>query len=117
MKRYQASVARELIGLIEGDHRFIIVSMPTGSGKTFVEMLSAYYAINRGYGRVLVLEPTRFLCDQMFRRLWSKVFGGIVGVDYEGRCDDFLDLRKRIVIATPRLLVSVRWRGLSTSLL
>lgn len=101
MKRYQVSVARELIGLIEGGHPFIVVSMPTGSGKTFVEMLSAYYAINRGYGRVLVLEPTRFLCDQMFRRLWFRVFGGIVGVDYEGRCDDFLDLRKRIVIATP----------------
>jgi len=101
LKRYQVSVARELIGLIEGGHPFIVVSMPTGSGKTFVEMLSAYYAINRRYGRVLVLEPTRFLCDQMFRRLWFRVFGDIVGVDYEGRCDDFLDLRKRIVIATP----------------
>ena len=48
LKRYQVNVARELIGLIEGGHRFIIVSMPTGSGKTLVEMLSAYYAISRG---------------------------------------------------------------------
>ena len=101
LKRYQVYVARELVGAIEEGERFVIVSMPTGSGKTFLEMFAAFYAGRRGFRRVLVLEPTRFLCDQMYRRLWSRVFGSSVGREYEGECSDFLNPAKAVVISTP----------------
>jgi superfamily II DNA or RNA helicase len=101
LKRYQVYVACELVRAVDEGERFVIVSMPTGSGKTFLEMFAAFYADKKGFRRVLVLEPTRFLCDQMFKKLWSKVFGSSVGREYEGECRDFLDPAKTIVISTP----------------
>jgi superfamily II DNA or RNA helicase len=100
LKKYQSYVAQEILRYLR-NNRFIIVSMPTGSGKTLLEEFTAYYAIKYGgYNRVLVVEPTRFLCDQMFKKQWSKTFDNI-GKEYEGECDDFLDPYKKIVIATP----------------
>lgn len=51
--------------------------------------------------KVLVLEPTRFLCDQMYSTIWRKLFGDIVGKEYEGRCTNFLDKHKKIILSTP----------------
>ncbi|NAZ12712.1 MAG: DEAD/DEAH box helicase family protein [Desulfurococcales archaeon] len=100
LKKYQSYVAQEILRNLRSN-RFIIVSMPTGSGKTLLEEFTAYYAIKYGgYNRVLVVEPTRFLCDQMFKKQWSKTFDN-VGKEYEGECGDFLDPYKKIVIATP----------------
>lgn len=100
LKKYQSYVAQEILRNLRSN-RFIIVSMPTGSGKTLLEEFTAYYAIKYGgYNRVLVIEPTRFLCDQMFKKQWSKTFDN-VGKEYEGECGDFLDPYKKIVIATP----------------
>jgi len=100
LKKYQSYVAQEILRNLRSN-RFIIVSMPTGSGKTLLEEFTAYYAIKYGgYNRVLVVEPTRFLCDQMFKKQWSKTFDNI-GKEYEGECGDFLDPYKKIVIATP----------------
>jgi len=76
--------------------------MPTGSGKTLLEEFVAFYALRGGYKRVLVLEPTRFLCDQMYKKQWLIVFDRIVGKEYEGNCQDILDSFKKIVIATPK---------------
>jgi superfamily II DNA or RNA helicase len=101
LKKYQLYVAKEILEALKS-HNFIVVSMPTGSGKTLIEEFIAFYVINQGFDRVLVLEPVRFLCDQMYRKQWSVVFGEIVGKEYEGRCDDFLDPTKRIVISTPQ---------------
>lgn len=108
LKRYQECAAREIVKSLEKEYRFVIVSMPTGSGKTLVEMFSAYYGLN-SFSRILVLEPTRFLCDQMCsdneggkRGLWNKVFEGFVGKEYEGNCDGFLEEGKKIVISTPQ---------------
>ena len=101
LKKYQLYVAKEILGALKS-HNFIVVSMPTGSGKTLIEELIAFHAVNQGFNRVLVLEPVRFLCDQMYRKQWSVVFGEIVGKEYEGRCDDFLNSTKRIVISTPQ---------------
>lgn len=110
LKRYQECVAGEIAKSLERGCRFVIVSMPTGSGKTLVEMFSAYYGLNKkGFSRILVLEPTRFLCDQMCsdnekgkRGLWNKVFEGFVSKEYEGNCDGFLEEGKKIVISTPQ---------------
>jgi len=100
LKKYQSYVAQEILRNLRSN-RFIIISMPTGSGKTLLEEFTAYYAIKYGgYNRVLVVEPTRFLCDQMFKKQWSKTFDN-VGKEYEGNCADFLDPYKKIVIATP----------------
>jgi len=76
--------------------------MPTGSGKTLIEEFIAFYAVNQGFNRVLILEPVRFLCDQMYKKRWSIVFGEIVGREYEGNCNDFLNSTKRIIISTPQ---------------
>jgi len=78
LKKYQLYVAKEILGALKS-HNFIVVSMPTGSGKTLIEELIAFHAVNQGFNRVLVLEPVRFLCDQMYRKQWSVVFGEIVG--------------------------------------
>ncbi len=108
LRKYQEHVAKEIIKSLGERHRFIVVSMPTGSGKTLVEMFVAYYGLEQGIFRILVLEPTRFLCDQMCsgrdrhgrRGLWSKVFENLVGKEYEGNCGSFLEPGKRIIIST-----------------
>ncbi|MEB3757082.1 MAG: DEAD/DEAH box helicase [Caldisphaeraceae archaeon] len=107
LREYQKHVAYEILKSIEKGHKFIIVSMPTGSGKTPIEMFTAFYGFQYGIPRILVLEPTRFLCDQMHGRgraggLWSRVFGDIVGKEYEGNCNSFLEAGKKIIISTPQ---------------
>ncbi|HLI46434.1 MAG TPA: DEAD/DEAH box helicase family protein, partial [Geobacterales bacterium] len=105
LRKYQVHVVKEVIEKIEAGQRFIIVSMPTGSGKTLLEMCVAYYAFTQNKGRILALEPTRFLCDQMYsgvnRGLWSAVFEEKVGKEYEGNCESFFE-NKKIIISTPQ---------------
>ena len=101
LMKYQVHVARELLKALK-EHRFVVVSMPTGSGKTLLEEFVAFYAIHDGFRRVLVLEPTRFLCDQMCKKQWSRVFDKLVGKEYEGECYDFFNYVKRVVISTPK---------------
>lgn len=103
MWRYQRVVAGELLGSL-GDSRFVVVMMPTGSGKTLLEVLVAWVFLRMGL-RVLVLEPTRFLVDQAAGRVWrpilGRVEGGVVGSDYEGRCDVYR-AGYRVVVSTPQ---------------
>lgn len=96
---YQEYVGKEIINKIESNNKFIVVSMPTGSGKTVVELLIAYYLIKKGVKNVLVLEPTRLLCDQMYYKFWKKVFED-VGMEYEGECTAF-EQGKKIIVSTP----------------
>ena len=107
LRPYQRFVAGELLGLLGGGVRFAVVSMPTGSGKTLIEILTAYRLLRAGLGRVLVLEPTRFLCDQMCFGgggvgPWKAVFGERVSREYEGRCGAFLAGGVDVVISTPQ---------------
>jgi len=108
-RKYQEYVAYEIVESIREGHKFIIVSMPTGSGKTLIEMFTAFYGLEMGFPRILVLEPTRFLCDQMHsggvhggRGLWSRVFEDLAGKEYEGNCSSFLEPSKKIVLSTPQ---------------
>ncbi|ARM75610.1 DEAD/DEAH box helicase [Acidianus manzaensis] len=97
---YQKYVSDEIIKSIEQkDKKFIVVSMPTGSGKTIIELLMAYYLLEKGIKNVLVLEPTRLLCDQMYYKFWKKVFDN-VGMEYEGDCTAF-EQGKKIIVSTP----------------
>ncbi|WP_083500643.1 DEAD/DEAH box helicase [Thermococcus celericrescens] len=98
LHKYQEIVAKELIVHIERGDRFVTVSMPTGSGKTVLEMLTADYLLGRGYKRILVLEPTRFLCDQMHPK-WRRLME--TGKEYEGNCWSFLS-GYPVVISTPQ---------------
>ncbi|CAD5243288.1 DEAD/DEAH box helicase [Thermococcus camini] len=98
LHRYQEAVAEDLINQLGRGERFITVSMPTGSGKTILEMLAAEYLLSRGYKRILVLEPTRFLCDQMHPK-WKLLVK--TGKEYEGNCWSFLRNYK-VVISTPQ---------------
>lgn len=96
--KYQEVVSEEIISQLEKGARFVTVSMPTGSGKTVLEMLMAEYLLSKGHKRVLVLEPTRFLCDQM-RQKWKLIME--TGKEYEGNCQSFLEDYK-VVISTPQ---------------
>ncbi|ENN95991.1 putative DNA repair RAD25 [Methanocaldococcus villosus KIN24-T80] len=98
LKEYQKYVINNIIKNLERN-KFIAVSMPTGSGKTIIEMFLAYYFKDK---RILVLEPTRFLCDQMFK-LWKTLFDN-VEKDYEGKKFDY---NKRIIISTPQ--TALKW--------
>lgn len=110
LRKYQEVVASEIVESVRKGCKFIIVSMPTGSGKTLVEMFTAFYGLESGVPRILVLEPTRFLCDQMYSGasgssgggLWRIVFGDAVGREYEGDCSSFLEPGKKIIISTPQ---------------
>lgn len=98
---YQRVAGREIIESLDKGKQFIIVSLPTGSGKTLLETLTAYYSLKKGY-KILVIEPTKYLCDQMYDKVWSKIFGEITGKEYEGLCDNFLEPGKKIIISTPQ---------------
>jgi len=100
LRQYQRAVFESVADSVVRGERFVVVAMPTGSGKTLVEMLTAYHFMRRGK-RVLVIEPTRFLCDQMHLRAWSKVFGPDVARSYDGSCSEFHGCEK-VVISTPR---------------
>ncbi|WP_253823085.1 DEAD/DEAH box helicase [Acidianus sp. RZ1] len=95
---YQRKVSEDIVSSME-KHRFVIGSMPTGSGKTVVELFVAFYLLQRGFKNIIVFEPTRLLCDQMYSKFWKLVFPN-VGVEYEGECDAFTS-GKTIVVATP----------------
>ncbi|EWG06841.1 MAG: DNA or RNA helicases of superfamily II [Candidatus Aramenus sulfurataquae] len=96
---YQEYVSRDLIRALELNYKFVIVSMPTGSGKTVVELFMVYYLLKRGFKNATVMEPTRILCDQMYRQFWKAVFDD-VGEEYEGECDAFNE-GKSVVVSTP----------------
>jgi len=100
LRSYQVGVIGDVLGELEGGSRAVFVSMPTGSGKTLIEVFFGYWGFGKGF-RVLVLEPTRILCEQMLR-IWRKVLGDKVGLAYEGCCDDIEDRSKEVVIATPQ---------------
>jgi superfamily II DNA or RNA helicase len=76
LREYQRKVLEEVKNVM--DRNFVVVSMPTGSGKTFVEMALAKTFLNKG--KVLVIEPTRFLCDQM-ARTWENYLNASVHYD------------------------------------
>jgi superfamily II DNA or RNA helicase len=104
LRTYQTTVIKELLSTINSKENFIIVSMPTGSGKTLLEMFMTYYILKlRLSNKVLVLEPTRFLCDQMASRggPWKRLFGNLVEKEYEGDCIKFSSQAKAI-ISTPK---------------
>ncbi|RLI96733.1 MAG: hypothetical protein DRP00_04955 [Candidatus Aenigmatarchaeota archaeon] len=54
LRKYQKHVAIKIIEALKNDSRLIIVSMPTGSGKTLIEIFTAYYGIHRDIPRILV---------------------------------------------------------------
>jgi superfamily II DNA or RNA helicase len=95
---YQRAVAQDVVEAIKSSD-FVVVSMPTGSGKTLVELALAHYLRSVGHERVVVLEPTRLLCDQMHVNFWSKVFPES-GKEYEGECTSFREGRD-LVVSTP----------------
>ncbi|MCY0849807.1 DEAD/DEAH box helicase [Sulfuracidifex metallicus] len=98
MYPYQERVTEDVIASLKNS-RFVVVSMPTGSGKTVVELAVAYYLIRSGHKNVIPLEPTRLLCDQMYHNFWRKVFQD-VGEEYEGECSSFQH-GKSLVVSTP----------------
>ena len=48
LRKYQEYVANEIIEALERCIRFIVASMPTGSGKTLIEIFTAFYGFQQG---------------------------------------------------------------------
>lgn len=72
LRKYQRAVWSDVERELSRGARKIIIAMPTGSGKTFMEMLAAYWDLVAG-SDVLVIEPTRFLCEKQFGKQWSRI--------------------------------------------
>lgn len=107
LRPYQEKIVRRVVSVLDTpSRRLVLVMMPTGSGKTIVQMAIARHVI-AGSGRVIVLEPTRFLADQM-RLKWEREFPGRVDKYYEGECRE---VDKPIVISTPKTAgkCSIHW--------
>ncbi len=96
LRRYQERIYHEIISRVYKTN-FIITMMPTGSGKTILEMSLAKLFIS-SRKRVLVLEPTRFLTDQMQKK-WVKEFPGLISKNYEGECGG---LSRQLYLSTPK---------------
>ncbi len=102
LRRYQRIVGRELEALLARGHPFIVVMMPTGSGKTLLEGLTASLLLRSQVSRVVVIEPTRLLVDQLYRKFWRPLYGGGGSImEYEGRCGTFKG-QWRVAVTTPR---------------
>ncbi len=110
LRKYQEVVLGEILKEISKGRRFVVVCLPTGSGKTWIEIALALSLLDEG--RILVIEPTRFLCDQMYVKAWRKVFPGI-GKDYEGKCQELLEEKRRIAISTPKTALKAMELGAS----
>ena len=109
LREYQRRIGGRLVDLLRRGSRFIVVMMPTGSGKTVIEGLAAFYLRRRGF-RVLVVEPTRLLVDQMYRRFWGIIMQGDAVFDYEGRCEGLKGAK--IAVMTPRTALKCAESGL-----
>lgn len=96
---YQEHVSKDLVNAIDLGEKFVVASMPTGSGKTVIEIFLAYFLMKKGFHNIIVMEPTRLLCDQMYTKFWKKVYQDI-GMEYEGNCEAFNE-GKSIIVSTP----------------
>lgn len=88
------------------------VCMPTGTGKTLIAGLWIRQILPHARGRVLVLEPTRFLVEQVARFLREVL--GLDAAPLHGSLPHQLRMRglaARVIVATPELWVSLHREG------
>jgi superfamily II DNA or RNA helicase len=102
-RRYQLEAARWALSRGRA-----VVVLPTGTGKTLVAVLWALALMEAGLaGRVVFLEPTRFLVEQVARYIRS-----VAGVEAEPvhgalpRGEKRRRWRGRVVVSTPEALVA-----------
>ena len=102
-REYQLEAARWALERGRG-----VVVLPTGTGKTLVAVIWALELIERGLARrVLFLEPTRFLVEQV-----ARYIGSVAGVKAEpvhgavSRSERGRRWRSRLVVATPEVVLS-----------
>ena len=101
LRPYQREIVEELWRRRQNS----IVVLPTGTGKTFIEMELAAREVERG-GRAIVFAPTRALVRQhaqTFARFLNTEVGEITGLIKGERRKNAL--QRPIVIATPHSLV------------
>ncbi len=102
-RRYQAEAARWAL-----ERRRGVVVLPTGTGKTLVAVLWVLGLLERGLrGRVLFLEPTRFLVEQVAR--YVRWVSGLEAEAVHGavpRGERARRWRARVVVATPEVVLA-----------
>jgi hypothetical protein len=92
---------------LPGPHRDAVVSMPTGSGKSFLAELAVAHALSRGW--VLYLAPTNALAHQIRRDLGRAlepftqvhVSAFVGGAEYTALSDEELDTGLFVGVMTP----------------
>lgn len=92
---------------LPGPHRDAVVSMPTGSGKSFLAELAVAHALTRGW--VLYLAPTNALAHQIRRDLGRalapfsevKVAAFVGGAEYTALSDEDLEVGAFVGVMTP----------------
>ncbi|NTX14567.1 DEAD/DEAH box helicase [Myxococcus sp. CA056] len=92
---------------LPGPHRDAVISMPTGSGKSFLAELATVHALARGW--VLYLTPTNALAHQVRRDLKAALrpFAGVAvsaflgGAEYTSLADEEISTNSFIAVMTP----------------
>ena len=92
---------------LPGPHRDAVISMPTGSGKSFLAELAVAHALPHGW--VLYLSPTNALAHQIRRDLSRafetfsdvKVSAFVGGAEYTALSDEQLDTASFVGVMTP----------------
>jgi|GEM_PF-806023 len=92
---------------LPGPHRDAVVSMPTGSGKSFLAELAVAHALTHGW--VLYLSPTNALAHQIRRDLTEAlapfedvtVAAFVGGAEYTALSDEKLSEGKFVAVMTP----------------
>lgn len=79
-----------------------VVCLPTGSGKTIIALSFIHQLASRVKGKIIILEPTRFLVQQVAKRFSYEGFN----VSYIHSGVSNRDWSKRIIVTTPESALS-----------
>ena len=101
LRPYQAEAVEWALNTALSD-KGAVVCLPTGTGKTIIALSFIYQLVDKLEGKVLVLEPTRFLVQQVAKRFSYEGFD----VSYIHSGVSIRDWNKRIVVTTPESALS-----------
>ncbi|MEM1546419.1 MAG: DEAD/DEAH box helicase [Candidatus Methanomethylicia archaeon] len=101
LRPYQAEAVEWALNIALSD-KGAVVCLPTGTGKTIIALSFIYQLVDKFKGKILVLEPTRFLVQQVARRFSYEGFD----VSYIHSGVSNRDWNRRIIVTTPESALS-----------
>jgi len=108
LRKYQKEALNKALKEIEGyGRKGVVLSLPTGTGKTVIGIAFSEYFLRKGVSRVLVLEPTIYLVNQVGKKFSEELSGEGFTVSYVyggvSSCNDERWL-SNVVVSTLKLL-------------